>query len=509
MEEVFLRFVHLGEQIFEQLDNKDLKKCNKVNKSWNEFTSAIKLPWIRMIKEYVESSETWDKFYKNSNVETLKVIAETMPEQFDDYFPKHGTPLTFAAMSGNIDIVAELLKIQSDSLPVDEIGRTPLHYAANDGHLVVCEMIVEKFRDVNPKDKKGYTPLLEAACNGHLEVCKFIVEKVKETNPNGFNHEVNAYLTTPLQEAAEAGHIEICELLIHNAKEKNPITNDGRTILHEMATVPNNKCLYACRLIIECIQNKLPRCDIGDTPLHLAADKGNFEICRMIIDNLTDPNPTTNANDGMTLLHEMAKYFAEPCEIILQRLGNKNPRNLKGETPFHYAAEYDNFEACKLFITNATAGSKRIKLGQSFTNVEDKNPSDNTWNTPLHIAAKSGNISICKLIMDNIIDKNPKNKFGSTPLHNAAELGHFEVCKWFIENIVDIWIKDEGSRTPYDLAKRKGNVLIMKMFDDEVAKYSFSAIPESAITRPHLPPGFWRIPPKVHEFILPTNQRPY
>ena len=64
-----------------------------------------------------------------------------------------------------------------------------------------------------------------------------------------------------------------------------------------MAVVPNNKCIYACQLIIESIQDKLPRYDMGDTPPHLAAEKGNFEIFQMIIDNLTDPNPITDTND--------------------------------------------------------------------------------------------------------------------------------------------------------------------------------------------------------------------
>ena len=182
MEEVFLRFRHLGEQIFEQLDNKDLDKCSNVSKPWNEFTSALKLPWIRMIKEYVESSKTWHEFFQRSNIETLKVIAMTMPEHFDKFFPKHGTPLAFAAMSGNIEIVTHLLKIQSGCLPKDEIGRTPLHYAAGDGHLAVFQMIVEKFNDVNPKDQEGNTPFHLAADAGNFEICQMIIDNL--TNPN-------------------------------------------------------------------------------------------------------------------------------------------------------------------------------------------------------------------------------------------------------------------------------------------------------------------------------------
>ena len=50
----------------------------------------------------------------------------------------------------------------------------------------------------------------------------------------------------------------------------------------------------------------------------------------------------------------------------------------------------------------------------------------------------------------------------------------------------------------YDVAKEAGHRLLMKLFEGEVTRYSFSftyldPIPESAITQPHLPPGFWRI----------------
>ena len=46
MKEVFLRFPHLAEQIFEQIDNKDLKKCTEAGKYWGDFISGQKIPWI-------------------------------------------------------------------------------------------------------------------------------------------------------------------------------------------------------------------------------------------------------------------------------------------------------------------------------------------------------------------------------------------------------------------------------------------------------------------------------
>ena len=57
MEEVLLRFHYVGQQIFEQLDNKSLVKCREVARSWQQFIDNKKLSWIRIIKKYLEGTE--------------------------------------------------------------------------------------------------------------------------------------------------------------------------------------------------------------------------------------------------------------------------------------------------------------------------------------------------------------------------------------------------------------------------------------------------------------------
>ena len=49
MEEVLLRFSHLGENIFDLLDNKSLFKCRKICRTWSSFIADQKFPWIRVI----------------------------------------------------------------------------------------------------------------------------------------------------------------------------------------------------------------------------------------------------------------------------------------------------------------------------------------------------------------------------------------------------------------------------------------------------------------------------
>ena len=63
-----------------------------------------------------------------------------------------------------------------------------------------------------------------------------------------------------------------------------------------------------------------------DTPLHMAAFKGNFNTFKWII----------------------------------ERLNDKNPENSDGLTPFHYAASAGHWKICKLIMAKRTP----IKLSQ-------------------------------------------------------------------------------------------------------------------------------------------------
>ena len=393
-------------------------------------------------------------------------------EYDDNLFPKLGHPLAFAVFTKNSEIVAGLLRTQSGGQPKDEYGKTPLHYAAYHGNSEMCKMIVEKFNDVNPKDEDDSTPLHEAALSGTLDVCQLIVENIKENNSDGFTLEISKHYNTPFHWAALMGHSEICKFLIDNSVEKNPVTRDRATLLHDMAKIPDNAGLMACHLIIERIEDILPRDENEDTPLHSAADHDNFEICRLIIDSLSNKNPVVNSINGETLLHEMVKSdtLIVPCQLILEKINDKNPKDLEGRTPLYVAADNRNFHAFKSI----------------FQSVEEKNPKDLEEDTPLHLAAMRGCLPICELILSNITDKNPKNNHKITPLHDAAERNHYEVCKLIVENIKDIHPKNYEGKTPYDKAKEEGNTSIMKLLG-----YPFSSIQKSQITQPHLPPGFW------------------
>ena len=54
--DMLTRLPHIGEEIFNSLDNPSLLKCKEVSKTWYDFIDDQKFPWVRMIKTYVKES---------------------------------------------------------------------------------------------------------------------------------------------------------------------------------------------------------------------------------------------------------------------------------------------------------------------------------------------------------------------------------------------------------------------------------------------------------------------
>ena len=199
MEEVFLRFGHLGKQIFNNLDIQSLKNCNEVSRSWEEFIHREKIFSFQRIKLYSNLPDaSIRKFLRKFDSDQSEVMAKhvkmvykksSMIPNFDRPYPFH-----FAAEFGFLEICEMIMENMDEKNPKGDWGVTPLHRAAENGKLEVCKLIVENLQcdkemckryqcDKNPKNDHNFTPLHMAAMNGHLQVCKLIIESICE-NPN-------------------------------------------------------------------------------------------------------------------------------------------------------------------------------------------------------------------------------------------------------------------------------------------------------------------------------------
>ena len=94
MEEVFTRFPHIGQGVFELLEDKMLLKLKNVSKTWR--THIPKEKWMRIISSIIFNlSNKWKDFFDTCNSEMIREIATNVywfsfAETFDNlhFIPK-------------------------------------------------------------------------------------------------------------------------------------------------------------------------------------------------------------------------------------------------------------------------------------------------------------------------------------------------------------------------------------------------------------------------------------
>ena len=155
MEEVFLRFSHLSNEMFISLDNESISKCREVSKVWKKYLDNQRFYEIRKIKAIVgkfhKIGEAWEIVFNTASKATIMDLGRAVTQ-----FYVTGTNLKYYG------------------------GLTPLHVSAGTGQLEWLKKLSEKTDDNNPKDCEGKTPFEYAAQNGHFDLCAYFVETLDD-----------------------------------------------------------------------------------------------------------------------------------------------------------------------------------------------------------------------------------------------------------------------------------------------------------------------------------------
>ena len=293
LETIFVRFPHLTEAIFGELDIPSLSLCREWNKMWKENlenSRTFRILWIKMIETTTKLfdrkfKKEWRQILVKIPLEMLKNLAngvfyfvrnrKTCQDFAGKYLsirqysplhaavqygcihgdlslfqytlarmeiknPKDGdgmTPLHIAAQLSNLEITKQILKKVNGKIPTDNFGRTPHHYAALNGDLNMFKTLFDHFTD-KIQQSNGVTPLYYAAKNGGLDICKLIVTHSSyRSNLWRSRHPKFIIIRyrlgdTPLHIAAKEGHLKVCKLLFKYMEIKNPQNNSGKTPLH-------------------------------------------------------------------------------------------------------------------------------------------------------------------------------------------------------------------------------------------------------------------------------------
>ena len=185
-------------------------------------------------------------------------------------------PSTLQALS-----IARIVRIRTELL-------FKLFSSAKNGDLEAVKYLVERAEvDVNAQDMFEFTSLMFAAASGYLDVVKYLVKEAK-ANVNAKNE----FGETALMFAAKNGHLGIVKCLVEAKADVNARSN-GRRFEETTALI---SAIYKVNLDVVKYLVKEGNTDVntqdrkGNTPLMLAAQRGDLGIVKCLVEAKADAN---------------------------------------------------------------------------------------------------------------------------------------------------------------------------------------------------------------------------
>jgi ankyrin repeat protein len=287
--------------------------------------------------------------------------------------------LSMAAGLDKIPLARLLLekgaKVQYFDSDRDGKGKfSPLH-AAFSAEMV--HLLMDHNADPNLEDEMGRLPLHWYAIRNDIEAMRAILLRGAEVNPN-------TTLRKPLHESAKCDLAAVQLLVEHGADVKD--ADD----------------------------------DYKATPLHYAAEGGEIEVVRFLVERWPEGIRERKSN-GDTALHLAALWQrTEVVTFLLERWPEGiRETNVLGQTPLHITARIGDNETARALVERWPEGVRAR---------------DKEMRTPLHWAAGSGEPDVVKFLLERwpaAIRR--RDRRGDTPLHLAARKGGPEMVRFLVE----------------------------------------------------------------------------
>ncbi|GFR22676.1 ankyrin-1, partial [Trichonephila clavata] len=187
----------------------------------------------------------------------------------------------------------------------------------------------------------------------------------------------------------------------------------------------------------------------GKIPLFLAAESDNNSLCRELLTALSKEQlKFKTVDEGNTAMHlATQRKNGELLRLLLNSGGNVDAQNDEGLTPLHIACVNGDLEILKVFF--------QFRANANITDNQDR--------TPLHIAAEKGFSAIVEMLADKFkasIFKRTKD--GRTLMHIASESGHQETALVFLKKGVPLHMSNKTGTKAIHTAAAHGFVEVIR-----------------------------------------------
>ena len=308
-------------------------------------------------------------------------------------------------------------------------GFSGLHFAAQNDNSDLMELLIAEGADVNYSDDKDavwkHTPLHVAARESNISACKVLLNHGADANA-----QVLRLRWTPLCYAVSKGDFKVVELLLQRGARfaQLSILNTGSKSIR----LPHTHYAEVLRIGL----------NYNWSVLHLAADKGDINICRILLNAGADPNERISTYDWSEkkdsschsptpLLCAVLSKHLEVCRLLLEAGADSSEEFTAGGM------------SLPLLAIAATCSTGEIVCLLRLDGAYDSNFTTNLCSfTLLHFAAGAGNNDVCRVLLDeSLSDIEVVDGEGYTPLLLAAKAGHIETSRLLLDAGAEIFAR--------------------------------------------------------------------
>lgn len=162
----------------------------------------------------------------------------------------------------------------------------------------------------------------------------------------------------------------------------------------------------------------------GWTPLMSAAENGQFEVVKYLLENKAQTN-LRNEKGDTALIRASVTGQTEIVKLLIEAGASVHLKNKKGYTPLMKAAERNHLDVMRVLLDKG-AKPNEVKIPEK------------DHDTALHLAVKENATEAVTLLIQKGANVNSKNSDGFTPIMLAIEKENISMIQKLLEAKADL-----------------------------------------------------------------------
>lgn len=189
------------------------------------------------------------------------------------------------------------------------------------------------------------------------------------------------------------------------------------------------------------------------TPLILAAQKGNVELVKELLERGASPAATTCT--GISAVLQAAHFGHDEVLKVLLQAGSSfliEIANYNHTTPLMRAAQEGHVKCVQLLLESGAHVNRRNRAHL----------------TALMLASQRGHADVCQVLIQYGADLDAMTHQNSTSLLLAVKRGHIDVLQVLVTAGCELSVKESRGRTAREVAARRGQSELVELLDPSV-----------------------------------------